>query len=284
MAITEALAELDRLVAARPELKSLRPPVACLLRAAFQEPGSVTPALLPDEDETAFLLDRIREGWTEGVPAVRVVSPSIESEVLSRRVRGIDACAGTVVLEARPFQAALQRDPAAIIAWASMLLVEGVEALAVTLEAAEVEASYAVSALRLGLLGEVGDWSGRITSHLAEASWPRGLCPVCGAAPALAEARGLEQRRFLRCGFCAAGWPAARGRCPSCGQSDPKLLRYLLAEQDCDRYRLVLCDACGGRLKVIATLSPLSPPGLVVAELATLHLDLIREQDPTCSG
>ena len=34
-------------------------------------------------------------------------------------------------------------------------------------------------------------------------TWPHGYCPTCGSWPLLAESRGLEQLRLLRCGLCA---------------------------------------------------------------------------------
>ena len=68
---------------------------------------------------------------------------------------------------------------------------------------------------------------------------------------------------------------------PTCGRTDHRILRYLFAEEDQGRFRLAICDACGGRLKVITTLAPLSPPGLVVAEFTMLYLDLIEERPRT---
>ncbi len=49
---------------------------------------------------------------------------------------------------------------------------------------------------------------------------------------------------------------------------------YVVGEES--RYRLVVCDSCEFRLKVVSTLGPLSAPGLLVAELATAHLDFVR--------
>jgi RNA polymerase subunit RPABC4/transcription elongation factor Spt4 len=279
-ALVAALAELDRLAAARPELQELCPRVACLLRATFGTPGSVRPGLDPGSDETAFLVDRVREGWQHAAPAVRVLSPSIEPETLAARVRAIDACAG----DDQPvawLRSVMDADASRTVALASSLLTQGAEPIRAELrdQASESEADYTLSVLRLGLLGELGDWSGRICARLAEDDWPLDGCPVCGGEPLLAELRGLEQRRFLRCGRCAGGWPAARGRCPYCGVTDACLLRFLQAEEDGARCRLVLCDACGGRLKVVTTLGPASPPGLVVAELATIHLDFLADPE-----
>jgi hypothetical protein len=50
-------------------------------------------------------------------------------------------------------------------------------------------------------------------------------------------------------------------------------LRSWFAEEDQHRCRLVVCEGCGGRLKVITTLAPLSPAGLIFAEFTMLYLD-----------
>lgn len=47
--------------------------------------------------------------------------------------------------------------------------------------------------------------------------WSHGYCPVCGAWPALAEARGLERAPRLRCGRCAADWASPGCAAPTAG-------------------------------------------------------------------
>jgi hypothetical protein len=54
-------------------------------------------------------------------------------------------------------------------------------------------------------------------------------------------------------------------------------LRALFAEEDQERCRLVLCDGCGGRLKVITSLAPLSHPGLILAQFTMLYLDFVDD-------
>jgi formate dehydrogenase accessory protein FdhE len=104
--------------------------------------------------------------------------------------------------------------------------------------------------------------------------WDRGYCPTCGCPPLLAEFRGLEQMRFLRCGLCAASWEAPRQWCPVCGTRDYEDLGFLAKEGEEARYRVATCDACRTGIKTLSTLSALSPLMLLVADAATLHLDL----------
>jgi len=251
--------------------------MAMVLKAAFATGGSPVPSLEPANDQTAFLLERIREGWDEGVPAVRVVAPALDRKSLLARVKALDDCADRDHLAAERFRKVLASEPARIADWAGSMLIQGEQSIVPSLQQFDVEPNYALSTLRLSLLGELGDWSNRATAKLCESSWPHGDCPVCGASPALAESRGLEQRRFLRCDRCGAGWPSSRLRCPFCGENDHHALRTLFAEEDQERCRLVLCDGCGGRLKVITSLAPLSHPGLVLAQFTMLYLDFVDD-------
>ena len=49
--------------------------------------------------------------------------------------------------------------------------------------------------------------------------------------------------------------------------------RFHDAEHE-NRYRAAVCDACRGYVKMLSTLSALPPLHLLIADAATLHLDL----------
>jgi hypothetical protein len=270
-----ALYELDRLTQGRPELAIPGETLARMLRGAFAARGSVEPSLEPRDPQTDFLVGRIREGWREGVPAVRVVAPALDPARLASRAQAVVEASTAESAAARGFCEWIAKNPDQFTSWARTMLLEGEAALEALVPRPAGEPTFASSVLRLVLLAELGEWTGRIVARLDEASWPRGDCPICGAWPALAESRGLEQRRFLRCDCCGADWPGNRLRCTYCGDADHRSLRTLFAEGEQNRCRLAVCDRCGGRLKVIATLKPLSPPGLLVAQLAMVHLDWI---------
>lgn len=104
--------------------------------------------------------------------------------------------------------------------------------------------------------------------------WEQGYCPVCGSWPLLAEFRGLEQVRFLRCELCATAWEHPRLACPFCSTRDHRALGYLHVEGEESSSRAATCEACHTYVKIVATLGELSPPRLLVADLATAHLDL----------
>lgn len=111
----------------------------------------------------------------------------------------------------------------------------------------------------------------------SEPTWPHGHCPACGSRPLLAEIRGLEQQRWLRCGLCGSGWPVEHAYCPLCESRDGRRLQELTSDERGSRVRVTACEACGGSLVGIATLCPLTAPGLLMAELESLPLQLAAE-------
>lgn len=104
--------------------------------------------------------------------------------------------------------------------------------------------------------------------------WEHGHCPTCGSWPLLGEFRGLEQQRVLRCGLCAAGWEVPRLLCPFCGNRDHRQLGYFAVTGEEGRCRATTCDACRGYVKMVTSLTPLTALQVLVADVATLYLDL----------
>jgi FdhE protein len=156
-----------------------------------------------------------------------------------------------------------------------MLLTGEAQALPAQLEAQGYVADMVITLLRLALLPFLEQVAGQLAPLLANHSWGQGNCPICGAWPVLAEQRGLEQFRHLRCGLCASSWEVDRLLCPFCANRDHLLLGYLQVEGEEQKQRVATCDACQGYLKLRATLTPLTTPQILVEELAMMHLDLI---------
>jgi FdhE protein len=279
VALAAALAELERLIAARPELESAGRVLARVLEAAFGEPARpLVPGLEEDFDESDGWLDPIRSAWEKGEPALPGLALALEGSNLAERALAVCAAIGS---DGSPpadrLHRVIEREPERVFDWVKLALRLGDGSLA---QAAceckhDLDPIQVESVLRLSVLPTLAEVSHRICARLPEGAWRHGTCPVCGSGPALAESRGLEQRRHLRCDRCAADWPCQHFVCASCGTSDHHSLRYAFVEGEQDRYRLAICDACGGRLKIIATIVPLSPPGLLVAELAAIHLDFL---------
>jgi FdhE protein len=108
----------------------------------------------------------------------------------------------------------------------------------------------------------------------APAFWAEGYCPVCGAWPTLAEFRGLERKRWLRCGRCATGWEVPWLRCPFCGETEHTNLGFLAPEEGETTRKVEVCDRCKGYVKAEPTVRSLTPWEIVLDDLATLPLEV----------
>jgi FdhE protein len=106
------------------------------------------------------------------------------------------------------------------------------------------------------------------------AAWPHGYCPVCGAWPTLAEARGVERSRHFRCARCGCGWFAGWLRCPYCDNGDHLRLAALVSDDAGARHRVETCEVCRGYVKTVTVLLPTEPGDLALIDLDTLSLDL----------
>ena len=112
-------------------------------------------------------------------------------------------------------------------------------------------------------------WADRIPRD-----WAHGYCPICGGWPALAESRGLEGNRYLRCGACGSGWRIQLLRCPFCREDDHDKLGSLVSARSLEQQRVDVCDGCRRYVKTITTLTPIRPHDVVQQDLATLALDV----------
>jgi len=117
----------------------------------------------------------------------------------------------------------------------------------------------------------------RWREHIPSA-WTHGYCPVCGAWPALAEVRGLDKSRRMRCGRCASDWPLPVLQCTYCGESDHNQLGTLTPEGESQTRRVEVCYTCKGYLKAFTTLRPMTLRTIAMADLASVDLDLIAQE------
>lgn len=112
----------------------------------------------------------------------------------------------------------------------------------------------------------------------AASGWQRSYCPVCGARPTLAEVRGIERERRLRCGACSADWPLALLHCAFCDEIDHEKLGTLNVEGEGQLRRVETCESCHGYLKTATTFDALSFHALMLLDLATIPLDLVAHE------
>ena len=117
----------------------------------------------------------------------------------------------------------------------------------------------------------------RWREHVPSA-WTHGYCPVCAAWPALAELRGLERSRRLRCGRCATDWPLPVLQCAYCGEADHEQLGTLTPEGESQTRRVEVCYTCKGYLKTFTGLRPMTLRTIAMTDLASVDLDLIAQE------
>jgi FdhE protein len=104
-------------------------------------------------------------------------------------------------------------------------------------------------------------------------TWRRGCCPMCGAWPALAEARGLDRRRWLRCARCGSEWEMDHVRCVFCDNADPTRLG-LMAEAGDERRHVETCALCRGYLKALSTSRAGPAAEVILDDLVSVDLDV----------
>lgn len=105
------------------------------------------------------------------------------------------------------------------------------------------------------------------------ARWSAGYCPIDGAWPLLAELRGVEQQRYLRCSACGIGWPARRLVCAFCANDDFRGLTYFQVKGEA-RFKVEVCGRCNGYLKLANAFDPAPPALVALDDLGSVHLDL----------
>ncbi len=109
----------------------------------------------------------------------------------------------------------------------------------------------------------------------ADPRWDEGWCPICGGWPHLAEQRGLERARRLRCARCGGDWVQPGIRCPYCGAIGHEARAALVSEQDGEARKVETCSTCRGYLKSVSTLRAWAGDEVALVDLATVDLDLV---------
>jgi FdhE protein len=116
---------------------------------------------------------------------------------------------------------------------------------------------------------------GRMLKDRIPRHWPHGYCPICAAWPTLAERRGLDRSRRLRCGRCAGEWEVEWLTCIYCGERKHQQLGSLVSEEGDEVLKLETCASCKGYLKSIATLQAIPAFDLLLQDVETVELDLV---------
>jgi FdhE protein len=266
--LASAFDELDKLARARPTLASSCQALQAILPELFGEsPGAQAP--LP-------LLESARSKLAEGIPLLRDVPLIIDEDALRRRALAV--CAAVDQKDAETLTDELCKKTWAPAALLKEVLAGRPETVSAQAESLGLDAELLATVLRLAALPALAPIASAAAEVRHGIAWDHGYCPTCGSWPLLAESRGLEQMRFLRCGWCACAWEGSRLRCAFCGNQDHRTLGYFHVEGEEDRMRAATCDECRGYVKVVATLFALAAPQLLVADLSTLHMDLVAAE------
>ena len=115
---------------------------------------------------------------------------------------------------------------------------------------------------------------GRRLASSNKTSWLEGYCPLCGAWPALAEIRGIERARYLRCGRCGDEWQIHWLQCPFCDLNDHEQLVSLVPQNGDSARTIEGCKRCSGYLKSFTTLQGADKLGVMINDLASVELDV----------
>jgi FdhE protein len=265
--LSDALAELARLAQERPSLAN---PIALL--------NELLPILAVSEDVKFPNLSpaRVTTKLAEGIPLLRGESVFFDAKSLHQRAVKI----GTILLRLgqndrmADLADALRSGRLSVADLAPAVLAGTPEAVKSAADQLGIETEVTANIVRFTLFPSLVALNAALAPSRTGLSWSRGYCPNCGSWPLLAEFRGLEQDRWLRCGLCASEWAFPRLACPFCDNRDHHTLEFVHVEGEEARYRAATCGICRGYVKTLATLGVLSPLRLLVADIETLHLDL----------
>jgi FdhE protein len=267
-AVEPALAELARLTKERSGLLVPATLLGDLLPLLYAQPVAEHPPPLNPEESAAKLAG--------GIPLLRGERITLDERAFHRRWQGI--CVAVQRHQeggsAQAVAEALRQGRLVPAELLQEVLAGRAEAVRAHADALDLDAGLLGTVLRLTLFPVLSHINSALAPLRTGQTWEQGYCPTCGSCPLLGEFRGLEQTRYLRCGWCASEWAVPRLLCPFCGTRDHHLLGFLNVSGEEARQRASTCGACHAYVKTVATLGALDGPGLLVEDVATLHLDL----------
>ena len=277
--VRDPLSRLEAVAARRPELGGLVRLHRELIPLLFGAAEAESARTIPD--------DQAAEKIAAGVPLLRGQSLLFNAEAALaenwRSVCSVLTRGGNAVEVGRLAEAVNRRElsPAGVL---EGIIGTGPDDFRKAIELLGLDSLLAASVLRLAALPVLAPIARSLERHWNRSGWSRGHCPACGSWPLLAEFRGLEQFRWLRCGLCAGGWQVDRMFCPFCENRDHRGLQDFFVEGEEQKYRVTVCDGCGGFVRGLPTLVALSAPALLVAEIETAHLDFVAERVLATNG
>ncbi|MBA3943761.1 MAG: formate dehydrogenase accessory protein FdhE [Herpetosiphonaceae bacterium] len=265
--VEQARTSLSKLAETQPDLRDLSATTAALLRQMYLEVPVVV---------WSFTGEQVARKLEGGVPLLRGEHLVLDGKLLQKQFEQLG-----VVMEtqghpaAKPLTVAVRQGQFDVLQAAQAILLGDPTTVVTQADAQALDAELTATLLRLTLFPLLEQISSAARPLRPDDTWSNGYCPTCGAWPLLGEYRGLEQKRWLRCGLCADEWPLDRLMCFACGSRVYSDLHYLEVAGEELKQRVHTCEQCHSYIKQISTLDRLDSPALLVADVATLHLDLI---------
>ena len=257
--------QMDTLLASQPETA----PWLGVLSAVLEEAADPT----WDAVAASTVLQAERSLGTPLLAGARIPIAAPLADRWVRRVLALAAEAGPEAVGLRPAATDAMLDARAFLEAAVNADGDRLEALARSLDI-DPDALAAVAALAvIPLLQALRRRFGPLEA--VDPRWHEGHCPICGGWPHLAEQRGLERTRRLRCARCGGDWAQPGIRCPYCGVVGHESRAALVSEQDGEARKVETCSACRGYLKSVATLHAWAGDEVALIDLATIDLDLV---------
>lgn len=162
------------------------------------------------------------------------------------------------------------------------------KALARIAEDLSVAGGVLVFALRSLLAPVLGALACTLRERMAETTWVKRCCPVCGSMPGMATLskvgdlgseflQGGGGRKHLHCSLCGHGWRVPRGGCPVCENMDNDQREYFRVEGE-TMEKVEICHKCGLYVPCVDLRELEGEPPLEVLSLGMSHLDILAQQ------
>jgi FdhE protein len=263
----EALDDLARLAGDKPALAGPAALLAEILPRLFEQ--TLATAVSP------LSADRARVKLSSGVPLLR--GENLQIEPTGFRHCWLSLCEAVQRHQGEigeKLRLAVEEDRLRPGDLLCHVLAGHLDAIRGPVEALGLDAGLTATVLRLALIPALGPVNTGWLALRRGVPWKEGFCPTCGSWPLLGEFRRLEPVRFLRCGLCMAEWEFPTFTCPFCYVDDQPFQSTFNVDGEDSKYRAATCAACHIYVKMVTTKSPLTGPQLLVADLATMYLDV----------
>lgn len=249
------------------DLKRLRPEWLPWLAVVEEVVGETTSsrweAAVPDRGETQHNATPVLSGATLAMDASAV------RRLLGRLIR-IASRSGTERLAA--LEPALRAD-VDILALFRASLCQDSKSIAGIAAASGADAEALQGVVALLALPFLHACNRRWAPSIRE-SWVEGYCPVCGSWPAFAEVRGIERRRYFRCGRCGGEWHAHMLHCAYCTNTNHDELAALVPDKAGAHGVIEACRRCFGYVKTFTRLQGCPPGTVMLDDLGSVDLDV----------